>query len=300
MPSPLRGTLGLLLFALACEVSSPPTRPEAGPAARTVASTPAAAPAPAPEQPPPEPPWPTAAGLAYREVILGGADPEDPLPMIVAIHGLGDHPDNFQHLLEGFPEPVRVILPRGLTAVPEGGFSWFPLRARDPDVDALAVGIRDAADRIAEGIRALSSSRPTLGKPVVTGFSQGGMLTFTLAVHHPDVVGHAVVVGGWLPPPLWPAEPPRAAAGSAKRSPHGKPPATAQSPIVALHGTADMAIPFLPTQEAVQALNERGIAAELLPYEGAGHMISEPMHRDLLDRLGDAVLAERRRPSQSP
>jgi phospholipase/carboxylesterase len=296
MPSPLRGSLGLLLVALACEVSSAPTLPEARPAERTAPSAPDAA--SAPEQPPPEPPWPTAAGLAYREVILGGAGPDDPLPMIVAIHGLGDHPDNFQHLLDGFTEPVRVILPRGLDAVPEGGFSWFPLRARDPDVDALSLGISAAADHIAEGIRALSIARPTLGKPVVTGFSQGGMLTFVLAVHHPDVVGHAVVVGGWLPPPLWPAEPPRKA--SAKRDPHDAPPAKAGAPIVALHGTVDVAVPFLPTQEAVQALNERGIAAELLTYEGAGHMITEPMHRDLHDQLIDAVLAERRRPSPSP
>jgi phospholipase/carboxylesterase len=296
MPSPLRGSLGLLLLALACEVSSSSTRPEAPSVASTVPSPRAAAPVVAPEQPPPEPPWPTAAGLAYREVILGGAGPDDPLPMIVAIHGLGDHPDNFQHLLDGFTEPVRVILPRGLEAVPEGGFSWFPLRARDPDVDALSLGISAAADRIAEGIRALSTSRPTLGKPVVTGFSQGGMLTFTLAVHHPDVVGHAVVVGGWLPPPLWPAEPPRKA--SAKRDPHDTPPTKA--PIVALHGTVDVAVPFLPTQEAVQALNERGIAAELLTYEGAGHMITEPMHRDLHDQLIDAVLAERGRPSPGP
>jgi phospholipase/carboxylesterase len=294
MRSRLRGIPGLLLVALACEVSSSPARPEAhpSPTAPPASSAPALDPVATPEAPPPEPPWPTAGGLAYREVILGNAGPEDPLPMIVAIHGLGDHPDNFRHLLDEFHEPVRLILPRGLDAVPEGGFSWFPLRARDPDVEALSLGIRQAADRIAEGIRALSSSRPTLGKSIVTGFSQGGMLTFTLAVHHPDVVGHAVVVGGWLPPPLLPAVPPRKASGA-----EGEP---SRPPIVALHGTADAAVPFPPTQQAIEALVERGIAVELLPYEGAGHMISELMLRDLLDRLGDAVLAERRRPASSP
>lgn len=286
MPSPLRGSSGLLLLALlslACEVSSAPTQPEARSADRAPGA-PSAASGPAAEAPsaPPEPPWTEAAGLPYREVILGGAAPEDPLPMIVAIHGLGDHPDNFQHLLDGFAEPVRVILPRGLDPVPEGGYSWFPLRARDPDVAGLSVGIRHAADRIAEAVRALESSRPTLGKPIFTGFSQGGMLTFTLAVHHPDVVGHAVVIGGWLPPPLVPEAP-----GKERSFP----------PIVALHGTADVAVPFLPTQLAVQALVERGIATELLTYDGAGHMIIEPMRRDLHDRLTDAVLAERRRAS---
>jgi phospholipase/carboxylesterase len=280
----LRRALGLLaLVTLACEVSSPPSGPETSPTAGAPASAQAGAPTPAPADPgpPPEPPWPTAAGLAYREVPLGGADLEDPLPMIVAIHGLGDHPDNFQHLFDGFLEPARLILPRGLDPEPEGGWSWFPIRARDPDVGALATGIDGAADRIAAGIEALQQSRPTLGKPIVTGFSQGGMLTFALAVHHADVVGQAIAVGGWLPPPLVPTE--RAA---------GKHP-----PLLALHGTADAAVPFAPTQAAVQALTDRGLAVELRSYEGVGHMISELMRRDLHDRLTDAVQHALRHPS---
>jgi phospholipase/carboxylesterase len=303
MPSPLRRALGLLLLAaLACEVSSAPALPEARPADPAAPPARAAAPVTVDPGPPPEPPWPTAAGLAYREVVLGGAGPEDPLPMLVAIHGLGDHPDNFVHLFDGFADPVRVILPRGLDAEPEGGWSWFPLRARDPDVDALSAGIRHAADRIAEGIDELSRSRPTLGKPVVTGFSQGGMLTFALAVHHPELVGHAVVVGGWLPPPLLPSAPAEGKAfGHHRRPSWNGPPMTASAsaypPIVALHGTADAAVPLAPTELAVQALAEQGITAELHTYEGVGHMIPETMRRDLHDRLTDAVLAERRRPS---
>jgi phospholipase/carboxylesterase len=279
----LGGLFGLgglfALVALACEVSSPPAQRDAGP---VPPSAPAHASVVEDPGPPPEPPWETAAGLAYREVVLGTTDTEQPLPMIVAIHGLGDGPDNFQHLLDGFSEPVRLILPRGLDTVPEGGWSWFPIRARDPDVEALATGIRGAADRIAAGIEALAGSRPTLGKPIVMGFSQGGMLTFTLAVHHPHVVGHAVAVGGWLPPPLWPT-------AAAKGVPYPK--------LLALHGTADVAVPFPPTQQAVEALVALGIAAELVSYDGVGHMIPELMLRDLHDRLTDAVQQERRRPS---
>lgn len=280
----LRCAPGLLaLVALACEASSPPASVEPR-------STPTAVPAPDPGTPavaeptpaePPEPPWPTAAGLAYREVVLGTADPEQPLPMLVAIHGLGDAPDNFRHVLDEFPEPVRVILPRGLDPVPEGGWSWFPVRARDPDVAALSAGIERAADQIATGLRELQRTRPTVGKPIVTGFSQGGMLTFTLAVHHPDVVGHAVAVGGWLPPPLWPT--------AKGEGPHPT--------LDALHGTADAAVPFEPTQQAVQTLEALGLPASLTSYEGVGHAIPPLMRRDLHDRLADAVHEQRRHPS---
>ncbi|MEM9459732.1 MAG: dienelactone hydrolase family protein [Myxococcota bacterium] len=287
--SRLVGLVGLLaLLTLACEVSTPPakTAPSTSPLAAGVAPPPSAAvaadPAHAPTEPaaPAEPPWDTAADLAYREVVLGGADPSTPLPMLVAIHGLGDTPDNFRHLLDGFGEPVRVILPRGLDPTDAGGWSWFPIRARDPNVEALATGIAEAARRVSLGLAQLQASRPTVGKPIVTGFSQGGMLTFTLAVHHPEVVGHAIAIGGWLPPPL---------------VPQALDPERSYPPLHALHGTADAAVAYAPTQAAVEALAGLGLSVELTSYEGVGHMIPPPMRRDLYDRLTDAVRAERSR-----
>lgn len=282
LPRPWAALVGLALWA--CEVSTPPaqTTPRTTPSAQ--APEPAATPAPAltaePEGPPPEPPWDTAAGLAYREVLLGATDPEAPLPMIVAIHGLGDTPDNFRHLLDQFPEPARLILPRGLDRTEGGGWSWFPIRARDPDVENLARGISHAADQIAAGLEELRQSRPTIGKPVVTGFSQGGMLTFTLAVEHPEVVGHALAIGGWLPPPLWPAEDVDAKALPA---------------IDAYNGTDDKAVAYEPTAAAVEVLGQRGLTAELHTYEGVGHMITPQMRRDLFDDLTDAVRREHKR-----
>lgn len=281
--------LGLVaLLVLACEAttSSPPSPRSNAPTPpddAIAAAEPSAdgQPIPPAATPPPEPPWPQAAGLAYREMVLGTDDVDAPLPMVVAIHGLGDTPDNFVHLLDDFPEPVRVILPRGLEPTEDGGYSWFPLRARDPDVTALSAGVEHAADRIAEGLQELQRLRPTVGKPIVTGFSQGGILTFTLAVHHPEVVGHAVVVGGWLPPPL---------------VPEARTPETEYPPIHALHGTTDAAVFYEPTAAAVAAVKALGLKAELTSYEGVGHMIPPPMRRDLYDRLIDAVHAELERP----
>lgn len=231
------------------------------------ASTAAVAPAPAAAD------LPLAGEIAYVEQILGGADGNSALPMIVAIHGLGDDPRNFSHLFDNFTEPARLILPRGLSQTQSGGWSWFPIRARDPDVHGLARGIDTAADRLAVAIAELSRARPTLGKPIVTGFSQGGMLSFALAVDHPDVIGVALPVGGWLPPPLWPKSKPTAA-----------PP-----PIVAFHGTDDGAVAHEPTKACVDQLAQLGWPATLRSYPGVGHLITPELHRDLDDVLVDAV-----------
>lgn len=263
---------------LGCERSSkkPST---AAPAKQAAAATPAAEPSEplgSELQTSDKQEFEEAAGLAYAEVMLGGAKPDDTVPMIVAIHGLGDGPHSFGRLFANFPEPARLILPRGLDDYEAGGWSWFPLRARDPDVDELAKGVDRSAKTIAKGVAELQNKRKTVGKPIVTGFSQGGILTFELAVHHPDVVGVAIAVGGWLPPPRWPKK---------------KPEDTALPRIVALHGTADNAVEYEPTVKAVEQLKELGYAVELKAYEGVRHVITPAIQRDLLDELADAVKA---------
>ncbi|MBV1858112.1 MAG: dienelactone hydrolase family protein, partial [Nannocystaceae bacterium] len=213
----------------------------------------------------------------YVERILGDAKPHDTLPMIIAIHGLGDDPDNFAHLFDAYGGTARLILPQGVDATPEGGWSWFPIRARSKDVDALASGIKASADKLAVAIAALRKSRPTQGDPIVTGFSQGGMLAFALAVHHPNQVGFSIPVGGWLPPPLWPSAGP-----------------TAEHPeVVALHGTADNAVPYEPTKEAIDALVAKGYTVTLKSYEGVRHAIPPQEQTDLYDLLDDALATAR-------
>lgn len=283
----LGAATALLGMPAGCEVSTPPAgSPPAAAQPAEVAdkgAPPSARAAPTPDEPaaaPAPPPWSKAGGLAYRELLLNATDPNTPLPMVVAIHGLGDDPDNFAHLLTNFTEPVRVILPRGIDATENGGWSWFPIRARDPDVDKLSTGIAHAAEVVAAGVAELSRSRATVGRPIVTGFSQGGMLTFTLAVHHPEVVGHAIPIGGWLPPPLMPTE---------------RNKDTDYPPIDALHGTADRAVAYEPTQAAVDTLAERGFTVKLHTYEEVGHQITPPMRRDLFDQLTDAIAREHKR-----
>jgi phospholipase/carboxylesterase len=223
---------------------------------------------------PTRPPLPRAGELEYLEVVLGGAQPDDALPMIVAIHGLGDEPHNFAALFDAFPERARLILPRAPDEFEDGGWSWFPIRARDRDVDSLSHSIETAADKIARTVALLQQERPTVGVPIVTGFSQGGMLAFAIAVHHPEIAGAAVPVGGWLPPPLWPA---------------GKGTGTSYPKIVALHGTADTAVHFDTTKQAIDHLSALGFEVELKAYEGVPHILTPDVRNDLTLALVDAV-----------
>lgn len=275
----------LLLFGLACEAGAapaPPPSPAPAPAPVAAPAAPAApAAAPAPTAPL-APGYQQAAGVLYLELLhLAPGTPQDAaptlasaLPLIVAMHGRGDTPEDFKHLLDGLPVTARVIVPRAFDALGDG-WSWFPYRARSADVAALAQGIDAANDRLAAMLAELPKTKPTRGKPIVTGFSQGGMLSFALAVDHPDLISAAVPIGGALPPPLLPAT---------------LPPAPRPT-IVALHGDADPVVPFPPTRDAVAQLSKQGWQATIQAFPDVGHQIPPPVRRELYTALRRAVEA---------
>ena len=211
--------------------------------------------------------WPrttTHAGLTAIELFPNDAD--ETSPVVVAIHGLGDRP---QHWVEGwrsFPRKAQIVLPQAFT--PHGdGYSWFPLRDTMTEAE-LGVKVGESEAKLWAGLLEIAGSR----KLIVTGFSQGGMLSFYLAVYAPDLFAAAVPVGGWLPPPLWPSS---------------KPEVTPK--IVALHGEADVAVKYPPTRAAVEKLQDLGWPVELKSWPEVGHAIPPPIRRELHHQLKRAL-----------
>jgi phospholipase/carboxylesterase len=132
------------------------------------------------------------------------------------------------------------------------------------------------ADRVAALVDEVTASRPTRGKAVVTGFSQGGIMSFALAVRHPERVHGAVPVSGTLLRPGWPGS----RAGE-----------TGGAQIRALHGDSDQVIEPLPARRAVVKLRTLGFDAKIRLYRGVPHQISQAMRADLFTVLGAMVRA---------
>lgn len=214
---------------------------------------------------------PEAAGVRYLERLTGGAVPGERVPLVIAIHGLGDRPEHFADVFAGLPVKARLVLPYGEPW--NEGFSWFPPGSLGDDAK-LAEGTSRAADRLAAMIAELVRAQPAAGKPIVTGFSQGGMLSFTLAVRHPEVVGAAFPVGGLLAPALVPAAWPKGVDRPA---------------ITAFHGTADERVPFARARETVERLKAVGLDATLVEHPGVGHAIPPALRSQLLQAIAGAA-----------
>jgi phospholipase/carboxylesterase len=236
-----------------------------------------AASAPAPLAPASAAPSVTATlPLTFAETTTGHVAPGAPAPLVVALHGLGDRPESFLGLFDGFAKDARIVAPHSAIAYSDG-FAWFPPGNGTSDLGAPA--LEESATQVATFIDAIAKARPTLGKPIVVGFSQGGALAFTLATRHGASIGAAIPMGGWLPHALWPSATP----------------AESPPPIVALHGAADTRVPFDGTQATIEHLQKLRYPATLRSFDGVGHAIPPAVHEALFQALALACDAERER-----
>jgi phospholipase/carboxylesterase len=213
------------------------------------------------------------AGVRFLLHFRGGAD--DDAPLVVAIHGRGDNPDSFSGSFRDFTARARFAYPQAPEKFSDG-FTWFP-GGRGTTEEQLAAAIDDAEKRLWPAIVDLARGR----RIFVTGFSQGGMLSYVLAARHPREIAYAFPIAGGAPGPLLPRD--RAAA----------------APIYALHGSSDPMIEVQMAERTVAAFREAGATVMLRQFAGVGHTITGEMRADLFDHLRAAIEAENARPGGS-
>ncbi|HEY4180253.1 MAG TPA: dienelactone hydrolase family protein [Kofleriaceae bacterium] len=231
--------LALVLVFAACHQSAPPPTAGSGSVAK----------------------GPIESGALEDQWILqfpNGAD--DTSPLVVAMHGMGDTNFNFSRAFAGFPGKAELLFPRG--PLPSGdGFAWYP-RSRDDDAQTTAIRAADAT--LWPAVMKHARGRPI----IVTGFSQGAVMSYALAALHPTDIVHAFPVSGRLPAPLLPT--------------------TAAAPVTAFHGTADPVIPVDMDRETNAAFKTAGGSTEIREYPGVEHHMMD-MAPDVFAQIAAAL-----------
>ena len=212
------------------------------------------------------PAWPRRTkyeGVDFIELFPNGAD--ESAPLIVAVHGMGDKPDNWIESWSTFPGRAQIVLPRAPTKYGEG-YSWFEFRDGMSDAE-FGSEVGGSEEKLWKGIAKLAGARRVL----VTGFSQGGILTYAMAARHADKIAYAFPVSGSCPGPILPKDKARTA------------------PLIAFHGTADTVLAYKWGQGAVNAFKEQGNDATLRTYAGVGHTLTPEIRADLWTELQKAM-----------
>jgi phospholipase/carboxylesterase len=212
--------------------------------------------------------------LPYVEIVTGGAAADAQLPLVIALHGRGDTAEAFAELFREFTVPARVAILR--PPRPWGdGQAWFLVaRAHEENRPATAVELLGLADRVVATAEKIRASRPTRGRAVVMGFSQGGMLAWAIAVKHPRAFAAVFPIAGFLFPEMLERV---------------RVDAAAMPKIVAFHGDADPLVPIDEDRKGVRALEKRGVRAELRVYPGVGHELPSPLRSEFFASLARAL-----------
>jgi len=205
----------------------------------------------------------TVEGINYTEVVTGGADPNSDLPMVIMLHGLGSKGANFAQYAVKVDEPARFILPDGILKWGSGR-AWTNLRSRTEDQAALADELEYAASALAPFIRQISHCRPTRGKPIVSGHSQGGHMAYAISTLYPELIATAIPVSGWLPVELWSAR---------------------MAPTYAMHGVSDRTVNFARTEDYAARMKAQGAPIHFTPVPGEAHGFSGNLRQLWIDTV---------------
>jgi phospholipase/carboxylesterase len=216
--------------------------------------------------------WGRAGALRFLEVVIGTDEVERALPLVVALHGYGDAPRVPDGPYLGRARAYRIVLPEGPVAV-EAGHAWSALRVRDDRPAALASDLSARAEEVAALAQVLRAARPTRGRPILVGFSQGGHLALATALRHPDAFSTVIPMAAWIPPGLEPTRPP-----------------SSRTPLRALHARDDERVPFASSEALYQRLAALGWDVRLDIVDG-GHAPSTATEAFVARELDRALVA---------
>ena len=211
----------------------------------------------------------TVAGVRYLERLRGGSRSDERLPMVIVLHGLGGTPEGYAAGFGGIGK-ARVILPEGAYEG-GGGRKWWERGLHDIVEEGRPEDIAQwnaASDRLSEFIRQITKCRPTLGKPIVTGGSQGGEATLLVATQHRRQISAAVSVDGDMPDLFW------------RRR---------MAPTLMINGTGDTTVPFAWAKAHAEAAISRGSPLVFWPMPSEGHAITSAMSKAWLGEIGRQV-----------
>lgn len=195
--------------------------------------------------------------------------------MLVYLHGRGSTPQAPRGSIYGLRTPVRLIMPYAPERFGDG-FAWMPVSAAHGESPALVAALQARVRTLEDAMREWRRKHPTRGRPIVLGFSQGGIVAMTLALHHPESVARVVAMAAWVPPSLLP--------GPAE-------PYDVRAPIFALHGARDPILSAARTRRLVEQLSALGHPVTYEEFASLGHEADAAMYARVRQLL-EAALRE--------
>ena len=203
---------------------------------------------------------------------------DGPFPTVLTLHGRGANAFDLlglaPYLCGG---KFLMICPQGPLETPIGpeavGYAWYPMsNGGAPDVEAMLSSQKKLQAFLDECLKSYPIDPKKL---VVLGFSQGGVMAYSLALANPERFAALAVLSSWLPKELVP----RLNVTDAVQS----------LPTLVQHGTQDPMIEIARARSSVETLRQLHVPLTFREYP-MGHEIGARSLAELSTWLEEKVI----------
>jgi phospholipase/carboxylesterase len=197
----------------------------------------------------------------------------------LTLHGRGANAFDLLGLAPHFCNgKFLMICPEGPLETPIGpgalGYAWYPMSmGGPPDIEAILAS-RAKLEEFLDGC--LHRYPIDAKKLLVLGFSQGGVMAYSLALSNPKRFSGLVVLSSWLPKELLP----KLSIGEATQS----------LPTLVQHGSQDPLIEMQRARDSVEQLRALRVPLTYREYD-MGHEITPRSLSDLSAWLEEKVIS---------
>ncbi|WP_257311847.1 alpha/beta hydrolase [Geothrix fuzhouensis] len=208
-------------------------------------------------------------GLSYRVMQ---PPPAQPRALVVLLHGVGGQETDLADLAAGVDPATLVVLVRSRLQLGPQQFGWFRVAftAEGPKItESEAEASRHALIRLVDHLQ--SQHGIEARRTVLAGFSQGGIMSASVALSAPERVGGFAILSGRILPELEPR--------IAKRE------WLAHLRAFISHGEQDQTLPLTWARRADRWLDDLGIPHVTRLYP-TGHTLNSQMRADVLAWIG--------------
>jgi len=197
--------------------------------------------------------------------------PQKP-PLLLFLHGIGSHEGDLFSLEAAFDPGWVVVSARAPLTLQAGAYSWFPVEFTPEGIVADAAAAEISRRRLVEFLDwAVAEFGADPGRVAVAGFSQGAIMTASLALTEPEKLCAAVLMSGRILPEVLPL-----AAPIERRS---------KPKYLVIHGTQDQVLPVANGRASRQTLRSLGVEPDYHEFP-MPHTISDESLSLVVDWTG--------------
>jgi phospholipase/carboxylesterase len=208
----------------------------------------------------------TELGLSFR---LREPVPAHPDKCVIFLHGVGGSETNLLDLADGLDPGTLVVFPRGPLQMGAQQFAWFRVNFTPSGPNIVPEEAEHSRTLLIDFVQQVQTRYGiSAQRTVIAGFSQGGILSTSVALTKPEIVAGFGLLSGRILPEV-------------------KPHIADESRLASLrafvaHGDSDATLPAVWAQRSDQWLKDLGVHNSSHRYP-IGHGISAAMQADFLN-----------------